>query len=291
MPWPSLASSGSRFAEKDVLPRGGLLHDIGKISIPDAILDKPGKLNEDEMRVIEQHPVQGVKIIEPLRSLHDVIPLVRWHHERLDGLGYPDQLQGDAIPLLVRILTVADIYDALSSNRPYRAAMPHAECLNILRKNAREGALDAGLVEKFCKLFSAHGKGTARDLISSARRTRNATCWKSFNHLHEISRWYGSPASSGARLTPASPSFTITSEGGSSEPVDRATITGIPTDMINVGRGTFTLAALALGASVVFSGTPVRAAQARTRRAGGPTSCFSSPTTSGPIRSTRWATR
>jgi putative two-component system response regulator len=149
-------------SEKDILRRGGLLHDIGKISIPDAILDKPGSLTEDEKRIIEQHPVQGVKIIEPLQSLHDVIPLVRWHHERLDGKGYPDQLQGDAIPLLVRILTVADIYDALSSNRPYRAALPHGESIDILRKNAREGALDADLVERFCTIFSARSRGTTQ---------------------------------------------------------------------------------------------------------------------------------
>ena len=111
------------------------------------------------MRIIEQHPVQGVKIIEPLQSLHDVIPLVRWHHERLDGRGYPDQIQGDAIPLLVRILTVADIYDALSSDRPYRLALPHAECLDILRKNARDGALDADLVERFLHPPRHRGRG------------------------------------------------------------------------------------------------------------------------------------
>jgi putative two-component system response regulator len=141
-----------------VLRRGGLLHDIGKISVPDAILDKPGKLTADEMRIIQQHPVQGVKIIEPLQSLHDVIPLVRWHHERLDGRGYPDGLREGAIPLLVRILTVADIYDALSSHRPYRQALPPAECLHILRKYAADGGLDAALVERFCTLVGPRGK-------------------------------------------------------------------------------------------------------------------------------------
>ena len=151
------AQLGLSAPEQDVLRRGGLLHDIGKISIPDAILDKPGKLTEDEMRIMAQHPVQGVKIIEPLQSLHDVIPLVRWHHERLDGRGYPDGLQGDAIPLLVRILTVADVYDALSSDRPYRAALPHAECLEILRQNAREGGSIRALVEQFCTLVAVRG--------------------------------------------------------------------------------------------------------------------------------------
>ena len=103
----------------------------------------PGQARQADAEEMRDHrrsiPVEGVKIIEPLQSLHDVIPLVRWHHERLDGRGYPDGLEGDAIPLLVRILSVADVYDALSSDRPYRAALPHAESLGILRENARRG--------------------------------------------------------------------------------------------------------------------------------------------------------
>jgi putative two-component system response regulator len=146
--------------DRDQLRRGGLLHDIGKICIPDAILDKPGKLTQDELEVIHRHPVHGVQIIEPLQSLHDVIPLIRWHHERLDGRGYPDGLSGDAIPMMVRMLSVADVYDALASDRPYRKALSHAESLQILRDNARDGGLDAELVECFSEVM--RGRATIR---------------------------------------------------------------------------------------------------------------------------------
>jgi putative two-component system response regulator len=139
-------------AQKEVLRRGGLLHDIGKISVPDAILNKADKLTLAEYEAIKQHPAQGVAIVERLESLHDVIPLIRWHHERPDGRGYPDGLRGDAIPLLVRVLSVADVYDALASARPYRAAMPHAACLETLRADAEQGALDPELVKCFCEI-------------------------------------------------------------------------------------------------------------------------------------------
>jgi putative two-component system response regulator len=136
--------------EREMLHRGGLLHDIGKIAVPDAILNKPGPLTADEYEVMKQHPVQGERIIEPLQSLHDVIPLIRWHHERPDGRGYPDGLAGEAIPFLVRILSVADVYDALSSLRPYRRALSQAESLEQLRVTAAGGGLDSELVACFC---------------------------------------------------------------------------------------------------------------------------------------------
>jgi putative nucleotidyltransferase with HDIG domain len=136
--------------EREILRQGALLHDIGKISIPDAVLNKPGSLSPDEYDLIKQHTIQGVRIIEPLRTLREAVPLIRWHHERLDGKGYPDGLRAAEIPHLVRILSVADVYDALSSLRPYRSAIPHAACLSILRKNALEGGLDPELVEPFC---------------------------------------------------------------------------------------------------------------------------------------------
>jgi putative two-component system response regulator len=146
-------AAGVPAAERARLQRGGFLHDIGKISIPDAILNKPGPLTPKERAVLEQHPAQGVKIIESLESLRDAVPLIRWHHERLDGCGYPDQLRGDEIPPLVRILSVADVYDALQSERPYRAAVPHALCLEILRADAEGGGLDPELVRLFSSTF------------------------------------------------------------------------------------------------------------------------------------------
>ncbi len=139
-------------AEKETLRRGALLHDIGKIAVPDHILDKPGPLTAAELEIVKRHPVQGVKMVESLHSLQDVIPLIRWHHERLDGQGYPDGLCGGAIPYLVRILSVADVYDALTSVRPYRGPLPHAECLEILRKDAAGGGLDPDLVQAYCQL-------------------------------------------------------------------------------------------------------------------------------------------
>src|SRR5204862_8058387 len=100
----------------DLLRKGALLHDIGKISVPDAILNKPGRLTAEEYEVIKGHAAQGAHIVAPLRSLQDAVPLIRSHHERLDGRGYPDGLRGEAIPLLVRVLSVADVYDSLSSD-------------------------------------------------------------------------------------------------------------------------------------------------------------------------------
>jgi putative two-component system response regulator len=139
----------------EVLRKGGLLHDIGKISVPDAILNKPGKLTSEEYDIIKSHAAQGAHIVEPLTSVRDAVPLIRWHHERLDGKGYPDGLSGEAIPLLVRILSVADIYDSLSSDRPYRPPLPHDVCLQMLRDNALSGGLDPELVAVFTESFAA----------------------------------------------------------------------------------------------------------------------------------------
>jgi putative two-component system response regulator len=142
--------AGLAAAERETLRRGAALHDVGKISIPDAILDKPGALSAEEYELVKLHPVQGVRIVEPLRSIRDVIPLVRWHHERLDGHGYPDGLFGGAIPLAVRVLSVADVYDALVSARPYRPPLPRDECLRLLNESADGGGLDPELVRLFC---------------------------------------------------------------------------------------------------------------------------------------------
>ena len=102
----------------DILRRGAALHGIGKISTPDAVLDKPGRLTPKEFDVVKRHPAEGARIVEPLRSARDLIPLIRWHYERPDGTGYPDGLAGSAIPLPARVLSVADVYDAPASDRP-----------------------------------------------------------------------------------------------------------------------------------------------------------------------------
>jgi putative two-component system response regulator len=139
--------------EIDVLHRGAILHDIGKISTPDAILDKPGPLTPGEYEVVKLHPAGGARIVEPLHSARDVIPLIRSHHERMDGGGYPDGLSGGAIPLPVRLLSVADVYDALASDRPYRAGMPHERCREVMTQSAAGGGLDPELVPVFFESF------------------------------------------------------------------------------------------------------------------------------------------
>jgi putative two-component system response regulator len=131
------------------LNRAGYLHDIGKISIPDSILFKPGPLNEHDWEIMRQHTVRGEEICRPLKSLAPVLPIIRSHHERWDGSGYPDGLRGEQIPLLARILQVVDIYDALTTARPYKPAFSHAQALVILDDEARRGWRDPELVQLF----------------------------------------------------------------------------------------------------------------------------------------------
>jgi HD-GYP domain-containing protein (c-di-GMP phosphodiesterase class II)/HAMP domain-containing protein len=113
---------GVSAAEEDALHRGGLLHDIGKIGIPSAVLDKPSRLDANEAALMRRHPELGERILQPIPAFADVLPIVRSHHERLDGSGYPDGLRGKEIHRLARIVAVADVYDALTFDRPYRAA-------------------------------------------------------------------------------------------------------------------------------------------------------------------------
>ena len=138
--------------ELEDLRLGCLLHDIGKVAIPDKILLKPERLSAEEIEIVRQHPVTGEKICAPLKSLRRILPLIRHHHERMDGSGYPDGLSGEEIPLKARILQVADVYDALIKDRPYREALSPEEALEILRREAAQGWLDAALVWKFWRI-------------------------------------------------------------------------------------------------------------------------------------------
>jgi putative two-component system response regulator len=115
---------------------GGILHDIGKIGIPDNVLNKHGPLNEDEFRIITSHPVQGEKILQPLRSLREVGTIVLHHHERFDGGGYPAGLTGKEIPLFARIVAIADCFDAMTTDRPYRKALAMETALAELEQGA-----------------------------------------------------------------------------------------------------------------------------------------------------------
>jgi putative two-component system response regulator len=131
------------------LRRAGVVHDIGKIGVPEPILTKPGPLNDEEWRVMKQHPVIGERICAPLKSFRHVLPVIRHHHEKLDGSGYPDGLSGDQIPLTARILQIADVYDALTSERPYRTAIQPHEALGIVRDEVRRGWWDGAVVDEF----------------------------------------------------------------------------------------------------------------------------------------------
>ncbi len=139
-------------AELLALYRGGFLHDIGKISVPDAILRKPGPLSEQEWEIMRAHTVRGEEICRPLKTLAPVLPIIRSHHERWDGSGYPDGLRGQQIPLPARILQIADIFDALTSARPYKPALPWTEALRVLEEEARRGWRDPSLVALFRRL-------------------------------------------------------------------------------------------------------------------------------------------
>ncbi|MEI8195830.1 MAG: HD domain-containing phosphohydrolase, partial [Phycisphaerae bacterium] len=143
----------------ETLTLGAILHDIGKIGVPDHILNKPGKLTDEEMAIMRQHPVIGYDILKPLRTFRAVLPIIRWHHERPNGRGYPDGLQSPEIPLLARITAVADVFDALATDRPYRPALPLEKCRAILLEEGTGGNLDMDLVRVLLKLVGT-GTGT-----------------------------------------------------------------------------------------------------------------------------------
>jgi putative two-component system response regulator len=142
-------------AELTALYRGGYLHDIGKISIPDSILFKQGLLTSDEWAIMRSHPARGEEICRPMKSLWPVLPIIRNHHERWDGSGYPDGLAGEDIPLLARILQVADIYDALTTERPYKPALSQRETFAMMEEEARRGWRDPELVPLFVSAMQA----------------------------------------------------------------------------------------------------------------------------------------
>ena len=133
------------------LERGSLLHDIGKIGISDTILHKPGPLSEEEWVVMRRHPDIGAKIVEGIPFLEDTIPLIRHHQERWDGTGYPDGLRGEEIPILARMFSIVDAFDALTSKRPYRQKISEQEALEYIQEQAGT-FFDPEIVEVFKKL-------------------------------------------------------------------------------------------------------------------------------------------
>jgi putative two-component system response regulator len=149
--------------ELGALRRGGFLHDVGKIGIPDAILLKPSRLLPSEYEVMKQHTVIGDRLCGGLKLLQHVRPIVRHHHERLDGSGYPDGLRGDAIPRLAQIIGIVDVFDALTTVRPYKAAMTTEDACKELAGDVRAGWRDASLVAAFDRVIRTRGlAGTPR---------------------------------------------------------------------------------------------------------------------------------
>jgi len=132
--------------ERVALRRGGIVHDIGKVAVPEFVLLKPGPLDAAERKIMEEHTIIGERICAPLKSFRNVLPIIRWHHEKQDGTGYPDHLKGAEIPLAARVLQTVDIYDSLTTDRPYRKALSQEKALEIMWSETRRGWWDAELV-------------------------------------------------------------------------------------------------------------------------------------------------
>jgi len=135
------------------LRRAGIVHDVGKIAVPDAILLKPGRLTPDEWTVIREHSAVGERICAPLKSFRFVLPIIRHHHEKLDGSGYPDGLRGDAIPIAARVLQIVDVYDALTTDRPYKKAFSITDALQTMKEEVSQGWWDPNIFDQFERLI------------------------------------------------------------------------------------------------------------------------------------------
>lgn len=142
------------------LSQAGIVHDIGKVSVPDSILLKPGRLTRAERIVVERHPAVGERICAPLKSFQSLLPIIRHHHEKMDGSGYPDGLKGEEIPMTARVLQVVDVYDALTTERPYKPAFAQGQALELMKKEVRKGWWDP-------KVFAAFEHLTRAEIIPS----------------------------------------------------------------------------------------------------------------------------
>lgn len=152
------------------LRRAGVIHDIGKIAVPDSIILKPTSLSPDEWKLMREHPVIGERICAPLKSFRAVLPIIRHHHEKLDGSGYPDGLKGDQIPIAARVLQIVDVYDALTTIRPYKPAFSITDALQTMKMEVARGWWDPIIFEAFEKFVRS---GTADFLSRSAAAGSN----------------------------------------------------------------------------------------------------------------------
>jgi len=144
---------GLEAAQIKALRRAGVVHDIGKVAVPDHILLKRGKLTAKERKIVQRHPLVGEGICAPLKSFQLVVPIIRHHHEKLDGSGYPDGLRGNAIPIAARVLQVVDVYDALTTARPYKKAFPPDEALEIMEEEVKRGWWDPVVFTAFTEMM------------------------------------------------------------------------------------------------------------------------------------------
>jgi putative two-component system response regulator len=140
--------------DRNDLRRGGIVHDIGKVAVPEFVLLKPGPLDAAERKIMQEHTIIGERICAPMKSFRNVLPIIRSHHEKQDGSGYPDHLKGEEIPLTARILQTVDIYDSLTTDRPYRKALSQEKALEIMSEETRRGWWDAGLVSALAGLLA-----------------------------------------------------------------------------------------------------------------------------------------
>ena len=152
------------------LRRAGVVHDVGKIAIPDAIILKPTSLSPDEWKLMQEHPVIGERICAPLKSFRSVLPIIRHHHEKLDGSGYPDRLKGEDIPMAARVLQIVDVYDALTTVRPYKPAFSITDALQTMKVEVGKGWWDPGIFEQFERFIRS---GTADFLARGAAAGAN----------------------------------------------------------------------------------------------------------------------
>jgi putative two-component system response regulator len=172
-----LADYSARLGEQLGLPeeqltalrRGGVVHDIGKIAVPDAILLKPGKLSEEEWKLMREHPVVGERICAPLKSFRSVLSIIRHHHEKFDGSGYPDGLRGRSIPITARVLQIVDVYDALTTERPYKRAFSSTEALQTMKEEVAKGWWDPEIFDQFERLIANCGVTGLSRGVAAAR--------------------------------------------------------------------------------------------------------------------------
>jgi len=171
-----LSDYSARLAEYIGLPanqikalrRAGIVHDIGKVAVPDSILLKPARLTRTEQVILRRHPVVGERICAPLKSFQLVLPIIRHHHEKMNGSGYPDGLKGDQIPLTARVLQIVDVYDALTTERPYKRALSIEEALRMMRKEIKKGWWDSRVFDAFERMVKSQQEVQHRGLARAA---------------------------------------------------------------------------------------------------------------------------